>query len=122
MGKRCPFFSRCCKRYAAQFSAVGAAFYTTVRVNAALCFSAVGVGVMLPIFAAVGAAVYTTARAIAARCFSAVGVGVVLLFTAVDAAFYITVRVNAGCFSAVGVGVVLPIFVLLVPPFKLRLG
>ena len=31
------------RRYAADFTAVGAAFYTTVRVNA------VGVGVMLPI-------------------------------------------------------------------------
>ena len=96
--------------------------FTLVRVNAALCFSAVGVGVMLPIFTAVGAAVYTTARAIAARCFSAVGVGVVLLFTAVDAALYTTVSVNAARLSAVGVGVMRPILLLLVPFFTLRLG
>ena len=116
------FVSRWCRRFAANFTAVCSAFYTTARLIAARCFSAVGVGVMLPIFTAVGAAVYTTARAIAARCFSAVGVGVVLLFTAVDAAFYVTVRVNAGCFSAVGAGVMLPIFLLLVPRCKLRLG
>ena len=77
---------------------------------------------MLPNLTAVGAAVYTTARVIAARWFSAVGVGVILVFTAIDAAFYTTVRVNASCFSAVGVGFVLPILLLLVPPFTLRLG
>ena len=37
-----------CTRYAAHFTAVGAAFDATARVNAAR-FSAVGVGVMLPI-------------------------------------------------------------------------
>ena len=42
------FFSRWSRRYAAHFTAVGAAFYTTAMVNAAR-FSAVGVGVMLPI-------------------------------------------------------------------------
>ena len=57
-------------------TAVGAAFNTTVRVNAARFCSAVGVGVMLPHFTAVGATVYTSATVIAARCFSAVGVGV----------------------------------------------
>ena len=41
-------FSRWCRRHAADFTAVGAAFYTTARVNAAR-FSAVRVGVMLPI-------------------------------------------------------------------------
>ena len=45
--KCCPFFGWY-RRSVAQFTAVGAAFHTTVRVNAA-CFSAVGVGVMLPI-------------------------------------------------------------------------
>ena len=69
-------FSRWCRRYAAHFTAVGAAVYTTARVVAARFCSAVGVGVMLPNFIAVGAAVYTTARVIAARCFSGVGVGV----------------------------------------------
>ena len=43
-----PVFSRSCRRYAAHFTAVGAAFCTTAGVNAAR-FSAVGVGVMLPI-------------------------------------------------------------------------
>ena len=43
-------------------------------------------------------------------------------FTAVDAAFYTTARVNAARFSAVGVGVRLHILLLLVPPFTLRLG
>ena len=43
-----PVFSRWCRRYAAHFTAVGAAFYTTAKVNAAR-FSAVGVGIMLPI-------------------------------------------------------------------------
>ena len=51
------------------FTAVGVAFYTTVRINAGRFFEAVGVGVMLPNFTAVGAAVYTTARVIPARCF-----------------------------------------------------
>ena len=43
-----PVFSRWCRRYAAHFTPVGAAFYTTARGNSAR-FSAVGVGVMLPI-------------------------------------------------------------------------
>ena len=41
-------FSRWSRRYAAHFTAVGAVFYISARVNAAR-FSAVGVGVMLPI-------------------------------------------------------------------------
>ena len=85
-------FDRWCKRCAAHFTAVGAAVYTTARVNVTR-FSAVGVGVMLANFTADGAAVYTTARVIAARCF-----------------------------SAVGVGVMPPIILLLVPPFTLRRG
>ena len=85
------FFSRWCRRYAAHYTAVGAAFYTTARVNAA-------------------------------RFFSAVGVGVILAFTAVDADFYTTAIVNAGCFSTVGLDVMLPILLLLVQPFTLRLG
>ena len=84
-------FSRWCRRYAAHYTAVGSAFYTTARVNAA-------------------------------RFFSAVGVGVILAFTAVDADFYTKAIVYAGCFSTVGVSVVLPILLLLVPPFTLRLG
>ena len=46
-GKCCPFFSRWYRRYGTHFTAVGAAFYTTARVNAAR-FSAVRVGVTLP--------------------------------------------------------------------------
>ena len=55
------------RRYAAHFSAVGAAVYTTVRVNAARFYSAVGVGVMLPHFTVVHAAFYTPARVHDAR-------------------------------------------------------
>ena len=47
-GKCCPFFGRWCRRYAAHFTAAGATFYTTAKANTAR-FSAVGVGVMLPI-------------------------------------------------------------------------
>ena len=43
-------------------------------------------------------------------------------FIAVAAAFYTTARVNAARFAAVGVGVMLPILLLLLPPFTLRLG
>ena len=45
-GQCCPKFSRWCRRYAAYFSAVGAAFCTTARVNAAR-FSAVGVALLV---------------------------------------------------------------------------
>ena len=47
-GKCRPFLGRWCRRYAAHFAAVSAAFYTTARVNAAR-FSAVGVGAMVTI-------------------------------------------------------------------------
>ena len=51
LGQMLPvFFSRWCRRYATHF-AVGAAFYTTARVNAAR-FLAVGVGVTLRKFSA----------------------------------------------------------------------
>ena len=43
-------------------------------------------------------------------------------FTAVDAAFYTTARVNAARFSAVDVGVMLAIVLLSVPPWTLQLG
>ena len=49
LGRCCPNFRRWCRRYAADFTAVGVAFYTSARVNAAR-FSAVGVGVTLPKF------------------------------------------------------------------------
>ena len=48
-GQMLPVFCPLCRRWAAHFNAVGAVFYTTAKVNAAR-FSAVGVGVMLPIF------------------------------------------------------------------------
>ena len=78
-------------RYDAHLTAVGAAFHTTARVNAAP-FSAVGVGVMLPILLLL-----------------------VLPFTLLRG--YMLPP-----FSAVGVGIMLPILLLLVPPFTLRLG
>ena len=78
-------------RYAAHISGVGAAFHTTARVNATR-FSAVGVGVMLPISPML-------VRPFTLRLEEAMPV-----------------------FSAVGVGVVLSNFVLLLPPFTLRLG
>ena len=144
------FFSRWCRRYAALLTAVGAAFYSTARVNAAR-FSGGVVGDILP-FTAVGAAFYTTARVNAPR-FSTVGVAVMLPifpllvppfalrlgrccpllfnrwckryaahFTAVGAVFYTTARVNAPRFLVVCLGVMLPIFPMLVAPFALRLG
>ena len=70
------FFGRWCICYAAHFYTVGAAFYTTARVNAAR-FSAVGCRRYAADFIAVGAAFYTTSRVNAAR-FAAVGVGVML--------------------------------------------
>ena len=59
--KCCPNFNRWCRRYAAHFTAVGAALYTTVRVNAAQIF-VVGVGVMLPILLLFEPPFYTTVR------------------------------------------------------------
>ena len=74
-GKCCPFFSRWCRRHAAHFTSVGAAFYTTARINAA--FFSRWCRRYAPHFTAVGADFYTTAWVNAAR-FSAVGVGVML--------------------------------------------
>ena len=68
-------FSRWCRGYAVYFAAVGAAFYTTARLNAAR-FSAVSVGVVLPILLLL-VPPFTTVRVNIAR-FSAVGVGVML--------------------------------------------
>ena len=45
--KCCPNFSRWCRRYAAHFTAVGATFYTTAKLNDAQIL-AVGVDFMLP--------------------------------------------------------------------------
>ena len=70
------FYGRWCRRYAAHFNAVGAAFYATAKVNVAR-FSAVGCRRYAAHFTAVGAAFYTTSRVNAAR-FAAVGVGVML--------------------------------------------
>ena len=41
-GQCCPHFSRWCRRYAAHLPTVGAAFYSTVRVNAARNFALPG--------------------------------------------------------------------------------
>ena len=71
-----PVFSRWCRRYAAHFTAVGAAFYTTARVNAAR-FSAVGVVVMLAILL-LFVSPFTLKARVNAASFSAVGVGVML--------------------------------------------
>ena len=60
------FFSRWSRRYAAYFTAVGAAFYTTVRVNVVPMFSRWCRGYSAH-FDAVGAAFYTTARLNAAH-------------------------------------------------------
>ena len=55
-GKCCPNFRRWCRRYDAVFTAVGAAYYTTARVNAAQIF-AVGRRHYDAVFTAVGAAI-----------------------------------------------------------------
>ena len=69
------FFSRWCRRHPAHFTAVGAAFYTTARVNAA-GFTAAGVGVMLPILLLLVPLLhYGEGKSCP---FSAVGVGVML--------------------------------------------
>ena len=90
MGKCCPLSGRWCRHYAAQFTAVGAAFDTTARVTAAR-------------FVGLWCRRYTSH------------------FTAVGAAFDTTARVNDARLSTVSVGVLLPIVLLLVPPFTLRL-
>ena len=69
------FLSCWCRHYAADFSAVGAAVYTTATVNAAR-FVGRWCKRYTAQFSAVGAAVYTTVRVYAARFWSAVGVGV----------------------------------------------
>ena len=115
-----PVFSRWCRRYAAHFTAFGAAFYTTARVNAAR-FSAVGVGVMLPILLLLDRFLHYGEG----KCcgfFSRGRRRHAAHFTAVGAAFYTTATVNAGHFLAVSVGVMPPILLLLVRPFTLRRG
>ena len=114
MCKCCSFFDRWCRRYAVHFTAVGAAFYTTASVYAAR-FLAVGVGVTLPVFLLL-VPPFTLRLGLMLPVFRP------LVLPAVDAAFYTTARVNAFRFSAVGVGVMLPILLLLVSPFTLRLG
>ena len=119
-GKCCLFFGRWCWRYATHFTPVGAAFYTTSRVNAA-CFLAVGVGVMLPCYCRRCRLLHSCEG----KCcpfFGRWGRPHPVHFTAVGTTFYTKARVNATCFSAVGVGVILPILLLLVPPFTQRRG
>ena len=74
--KCCPIFRRWCRRYAAYFTAVGAALYTTVRVIAAQIF-AVDVGVMLPILLLLEPPFYNTVTLNAVQILT-VGVGVML--------------------------------------------
>ena len=148
-GECCSFLARWCRRYAAHVTAVGVALYTTSRVNAG-SFSAVGVGVILPIyccwcrlshngqgkccpffgrwrrrhganFTAVGTAFYTSSGENAAR-FSDVGVGAVLPISLLLVPHFTTSRVNAARFSAVGEGAMLPNSLLLVPLFTQRRG
>ena len=117
----CVIFGGWCRRYAAHFNAIGAAFYATARVNAAR-FSAVGCRRYAANLSAVNATVCTAARVNAARS-SAVGCRrYAAPLAAVGAAFYATARENSARFSAVGVGVILSIYLLLVPLFTLRRG
>ena len=60
------FSGRWCRRYAAHFNAIGAAFCATARVNVAR-LSAVGCRRYAAHFTAVGAAFYTAVRVNAAR-------------------------------------------------------
>ena len=82
-------------------------------------FSAVGVGVMMPILLLL--VLPFTLRLVCKCCsfFDRWCRRYAVHFTAVGAAFYTTASVNAARFLAVGVGVTLPIFLLLVPPFTL---
>ena len=113
-------FSRWCRGDSAHFDAVGAAFYTTARLNGAH-FSAVGAGVMLPILLLL-VPPFTTVRVNIVPMFSRWCRGYSAHFDAVGAAFHTTARVNAAHFSAVGAGVMLPILLLFVPPFTPRRG
>ena len=115
-----PVFSRWCRPYAAQFTPVSAAFYTTARANAAR-LSAVGVGVMVPILKLLVPLLHYDVGKCCAF-FSRGRRRYAAHFTAVRVAFYTKARVNAASFSAVGVCVILPILLLLVQPFTLRRG
>ena len=114
------FLGRWCRRYAAHFTAVAAAFHTTSRVNAA-SFSAVSVGVMLPFYCR-WCRLLRYGEGQCCPNFSRWCRRYAAYFTAVGAAFYTTAKVNAARFLVVGVGVVLPILLLLLPLFTLRRG
>ena len=101
------FLGRWCRRYAAHFTAVAAAFHTTSRVNAA-SFSAVSVGVMLPFYCR-WCRLLRYGEGKCCACFARWCRRYAAHLTAFGAAFYPTARVNAGHFSAVGVGAMLPI-------------
>ena len=109
-----------CRRYAAHFSAVGSALYTTSGVNAAR-FLAVGVGVMLPILLLL-APPFTRRRRLMLPVFGRWCRRHAAHFTTVGVALHTTARVNAARFSSVGVDAMLPISLLLVPRFALRVG
>ena len=148
-GKCCPLLSCWCRRYASHFNAVGAAFYTTARVNAARFWSgSVGVilsnlllleppftqrrGYMLPVFRPLvwmlSCPFYCCWCRLSdngeGKCcaFFSRWCCYAASFTAVGASFHTTANSNAARVSAVGVGVVLPVLLLLVPPFTLRRG
>ena len=99
---------------------VGAAFYSTSRVNAAI-FSAVGVGIMLPFYCC-WCRLLPYGEGKCSAFFGRWCTRYAADFTLVGAAFYSTSSVNAARFSAVGVGVIYHIILLLVPPFTQRRG
>ena len=104
----------------AHFTAVGAAFYTKAKVNAAR-FSAVGVSVMCQLYCCwCGLLHYGEGKCCPffnrwCRRYAA-------HFIAVSGTFYTTARGYDARFSAVGVGAMLPISLLLVSPFTLQRG
>ena len=114
------FFSRWCRRYATEFTPVGAAFYTTSRVNVS-SFSVVGVVIMLPFYCCLCRLLHY-GEGKYCPFFGRLFRGYAAHFSAVGATFYTTARVNAARFSPVGVGAMLPILVLSVPPFTQRRG
>ena len=115
-----PLFGRWCRRYAARFPTVSAAFHTTAWLNAAP-FSVVVVRVTLFILLLL-VPPFTLRLGKCSPFFDRWGRRYAAHFTAVGTAFDTTARVNAARFLAVGVGVMLPILLLSVPPLTLRLG
>ena len=114
------FFGRWCRRYSANFPAVGATFQTTARVNA-VRLSAVGVALWCPFYCCWCHLLHYGEG----KCCPFFGRWCrrcAAHFGAVGAAFYLTTTVNASRVSAVRVGAMLPICLLLVPPLTLCPG